>query len=41
MITVTMTQAQKTKFGNIFFEDNTGPNSTVEVSNNYVKVNVQ
>lgn len=41
MITVTMTQAQKTKFGNIFFEDNTGPNSTVEGSNNYVKVNVQ
>ena len=41
MITVTMTQAQKTKFGNIFYEDNSGPNSTVEGSNNYVKVNVQ
>lgn len=41
MITVTMTQAQKTKFGNIFYEDNSGSNSTVEGSNNYVKVNVQ
>ena len=41
MITVTMTQAQKTKFGNIFYEDNSGPNATVEGSNNYVKVNVQ
>jgi len=41
MITVTMTQAQKTKFGNIFYEDNSGPNATVEESNNYVKVNVQ
>ena len=41
MITVTMPQAQKTKFGNIFYEDNSGPNSTVEGSNNYVKVNVQ
>ena len=40
-ITVTMTQAQKTKFGNIFYEDNSGPNATVEGSNNYVKVNVQ
>ena len=40
-ITVTMTQAQKTKFGNIFHEDNSGPNATVEESNNYVKVNVQ
>ena len=41
MITITMTQAQKTKFGNIFYEDNSGPNATVEGSNNYVKVNVQ
>ena len=41
MITVIMTQAQKTKFGNIFYEDNSGPNATVEGSNNYVKVNVQ
>ena len=41
MITVTMTQAQKTKFGNIFFEDATGPNNNYEGSNNYVKVNVQ
>ena len=41
MITVTMTQAQKTKFGNIFHEDNSGPNATVEGSNNYVKVDVQ
>ena len=41
MITITMTQAQKTKFGNIFYEDNSGPNATVEESNNYVKVNVQ
>ena len=41
MITVTMTQAQKTKFGNIFYEDNSGPNATIEGSNNYVKVNVQ
>ena len=41
MITITMTQAQKTKFGNIFYEDNLGPNATVEGSNNYVKVNVQ
>ena len=40
-ITVTMTQAQKTKFGNIFYEDNSGPNATLEGSNNYVKVNVQ
>ena len=41
MITVIMTQAQKTKFGNIFYEDNSGSNATVEGSNNYVKVNVQ
>ena len=41
MITITMTQVQKTKFGNIFYEDNSGPNATVEGSNNYVKVNVQ
>lgn len=41
MITVTMTQAQKTKFGNIFFENATGPNNNYEGSNNYVKVNVQ
>ena len=41
MITVIMSQAQKTKFGNIFYEDNSGPNATVEGSNNYVKVNVQ
>ena len=41
MITVTMTQAQKTKFGNIFFENASGPNNNYEGSNNYVKVNVQ
>lgn len=41
MINVTMTQAQKTKFGNIFYEDNSGPNANVQESNNYVKVNVQ
>ena len=41
MINVTMTQAQKTKFGNIFFEDASGPNNNYEGSNNYVKVNVQ
>ena len=40
-ITVTMTQAQKTKFGNIFFENASGPNNNYEGSNNYVKVNVQ
>lgn len=41
MITVTMTQAQKTKFGNIFFENASGPNNNYEGSNNYVKINVQ
>ena len=41
MITVTMTQAQKTKFGNIFFENAAGPNNNYEGSNNYVKINVQ
>ena len=41
MITVTMTQAQKTKFGNIFFENASGPNNNDEGSNNYVKINVQ
>lgn len=41
MITITMTQAQKTKFGNIFFENASGPNNNYEGSNNYVKVNVQ
>ena len=41
MITVTMTQAQKTKFGNIFFEDNTGPKLYCRSKYNYVKVNVQ
>lgn len=41
MITVTMTQAQKTKFGNIFFENASGPNNNYEGTNNYVKINVQ
>ena len=41
MITVTMTQAQKTKFGNILFENASGPNNNYEGSNNYVKINVQ
>ena len=41
MITVTMTQAKNTKFGNIFFENASGPNNNYEGSNNYVKVNVQ
>ena len=41
MITVTMTQVQKTKFGNIFFENASGPNNNYEGSNNYVKINVQ
>ena len=41
MITVTMTQTQKTKFGNIFFENASGQNNNYEGSNNYVKVNVQ